>query len=268
MAQRPTFAGPNALPLDQESGRFIPGIMSDVMGQFDGDEEPLEGDVVENEDGSASIRKEHEEKEVTGHYENLAELLEESEMSTLAHDLMRKIENDKQARSKRDAQYEEGLRRSGLGNDAPGGANFEGASKAVHPAIAEVCVDFAAAAARELFPPNGPCKSKIEGEVTKDKIAVADRQTKLVNWQLTEEISEYCDELEQLLTQLPMGGSQYEKFWFDNVLGRIACQFVPIDNVYIPYSCTNFYSAFRITHATSRSRSGGRMKPASVSRGR
>ena len=48
-----------------------------------------------------------------------------------------------------------------MGKDAPGGATFFGASKVVHPVIAEACVDFASRTIKELFPPDGPVKTKI-----------------------------------------------------------------------------------------------------------
>src|SRR6185295_1974184 len=98
--------------------------------------------------------------------------------------------------------YQEALQRSGLGHDAPGGAEFEGASKVVHPMIAEACVDFAAAAIKELYPPDGPVRPKIVGEnMTPERMEKAQRKARHMNWQLTEQVKEYPHELEQLLTQ-------------------------------------------------------------------
>lgn len=213
------------------------------------DENPMGGDVVMQADGSALIiEKMEEEQEKVGFGANLAEEMEEVELDQLASDILKKLERDKESRKKRDEQYKEGIQRTGLGNDAPGGADFPGASRAVHPMIAEGCVDFAASAMKELFPPNGPGKTKIDGEVTAQKLQIAKRQERCLNWQLTEQISEYAEELEQLLTQLPLGGSQYQKFWQDRTLRRICTEFVPIDDVLLPYACSDFYSAQRITH--------------------
>ena len=83
---------------------------------------------------------------------------------TLANEYLDYIDVDKEARKQRDKQYEEGLRRTGLGKDAPGGATFDGASKVVHPVMAEACVDFAASSAKELLPPEGIVKSNIKGD--------------------------------------------------------------------------------------------------------
>ena len=111
-------------------------------------------DVEDTDDGGAivTINDESEEDESPEFYANLAETIPDSALSELADDLLDAIDRDKEARSLRDKQYEEGLKRTGLGNDAPGGASFQGASKVVHPILTEVSIDFAARAIKELFP--------------------------------------------------------------------------------------------------------------------
>ena len=143
--------------------------------------------------------------------------------------------------------HEEGLKRTGLGDDAPGGANFFGASKVVHPIMAEACVDFAARAIKEMFPPDGPVRTKVLGEVTEAKTDIAERKRDYMNWQLTEQIEEFRDEQEQLLTQLPLGGSQFMKMWYDDKKRRPCAEFVPIDNILLPFAAVNFYTAQRVT---------------------
>src|SRR5690606_37926750 len=138
--------------------------------------------------------------------------------------------------------------RTGLGDDAPGGAAFEGSSKVVHPILAESCVDFESRAIKELFPPSGPVKTHIVGKKTEEKLDRADRKARYLNYQLTTQMTEYRTELEQLLTQLPMGGSQYQKFWYDPDMQRPRSCFVPIDDVLLPYSVSDFYSSHRKTH--------------------
>ena len=218
-------------------------------------------EFIENEDGSVEIPLEGEFEETEGEFlENLAERFSEATLNFLSGELTELVEKDKKSREKRDKQYEEGLRRTGLGDDAPGGAEFDGASKVVHPVLAEACVDFSSRAIKELFPASGPVKPWVNGDVTPSKLEKASRKTRFMNWQLTTQIKEYRDELEQLLTQLPMGGSQYQKFWRDDKRKRICCEFVPVDEILLPYSATNFYTAPRVTHrqlisrATFRSR--------------
>ena len=181
-------------------------------------------------------------------YANLAETMPSWELANLGSELCDILEKDKEARKKRDEQYEEGLRRTGLGDDAPGGASFTGASKVVHPMLTQGCVDFSARVMKELFPPDGPAKDKIIGEVTLDKQEKAERLVKFMNWQMTQQMPEFRSELEQLSTQLPLGGGQYLKITWDGNKKRPLPQFVAIDDVYLPFAATNFYSAERKTH--------------------
>lgn len=181
-------------------------------------------------------------------YANLAEEMLEPDLNKLSSSLLELIGNDKDARKKRDEQYEEGLRRTGLGDDAPGGADFQGASKVVHPLLTEACVDFAARAMKEIFPTGGPAKDYIVGEQTTDRIQKAERKTKLLNWQMTVQCPEVRAELEQLMTQLPLGGAQYMKLGWDERRNRPNFLFVAIDDMYLPFAATNFYTAQRKTH--------------------
>jgi len=218
----------------------------DVLG-LDPDE--VEEEVIELEDGSVVVNYQEKSSPLKNpeFYENLAEVFDEGTLQSLAIEYLDYIDVDKESRKQRDKQYEDGLRRTGLGKDAPGGATFDGASKVVHPVMAESCVDFAAASARELLPPEGIVKANIKGEADKQKLAIADRKTNFLNWQLTEQIPEYRDEMEQLLTQLPLGGSQFLKWRFDIEQKRPMCEWVPIDNIFLPFSSTNFYTAQRVT---------------------
>ena len=144
-------------------------------------------DVEDTEDGGAIVRFGEEEEAVSESefYSNLAETLPEGDMDEVAQDFLGLISKDKEARKKRDEQYEEGIRRTGLGDDAPGGAQFQGASRVVHPMLTEVCVDFSARAIKEIFPAEGPAKDYIIGDETADKVAKAQRKTRYLNWQMT-----------------------------------------------------------------------------------
>jgi len=245
------------MPIPQDYGRFIPpaaqGDNEFASSEF-GDVAEVDlfdqPDVEEQDDGSAIVRLDDDTlgpEDSPDFYENLADSLSSYELSGIASKYIELVEKDKDAREGRDKQYEEGLRRTGLGQDAPGGASFMGASKVVHPIMAEGCVDFAARAIKELFPPDGPVRSKILGEVTEQKTMIAERKRDYMNYQLTEKIEEYRDEEEQLLTQLPLGGSQYMKIWYDESKRRPCAEFLPIDNVYLPFAAANFYTASRVT---------------------
>jgi hypothetical protein len=207
-------------------------------------------DVEDTEDGGAIVRlqDEAESQQNAEHFANIIDEVDQGDLEMAISELIDKITNDKEAREKRDKQYEEGIRRTGLGDDAPGGAQFTGANKVVHPMLVEACVDFSARVMKEIFPANGPVKSKIVGEKDQDKVEKADRKTDFMNWQLTEQMVEFRGELEQLSTQLPLGGGQYMKFMWNPLYKRPMAEFVPIDDIYLPFAATNFYTAERKTH--------------------
>ena len=213
------------------------------------DPQEVEEELIELDDGSVVVNFKEKLSPLKDpeFYANLAEEMDESTLDSLANEYLDYIDVDKEARKQRDKQYEEGLRRTGLGKDAPGGATFDGASKVVHPIMAEACVDFAASSAKELLPPDGIVKSNIKGTDDSAKEETADRKVTFMNWQLSEQVPEFRDEMEQLLTQLPLGGSQYLKWRYDEEQNRPTCEWIPIDNIILPYATTNFYSSARIT---------------------
>jgi chaperonin GroES len=203
-------------------------------------------ETEEQPDGSAIVTMEEDGPEINpDFYANMAEDYDDFKLMTLASRYVDLLKKDKDAREQRDKQYEEGIRRTGMGNDAPGGATFMGASKVVHPSMAEGCVDFAARAIKEMFPPDGPVRTKILGKMDEIKSERAERKRDYLNWQITEQIEEFRDEQEQLLTQLPLGGSQYFKLWFDEQKKRPCVEFLPIDRVILPFAASNFYTAER-----------------------
>ena len=199
------------MPIPQDFNRFIPPLSASAEEEAEFGDTPVtqlfdqDSEVEELPDGSAIVKLEDDFKgpdETPDFYENLSESMDIWKQAPISQKYLELIEKDKEAREERDKQYEEGIRRTGLGHDAPGGASFQGASKVVHPVMAEACIDFAARAIKELFPADGPVKSKILGEVTEEKTKRAERKRDYMNWQLTEQIEEYRDEEEQMLTQL------------------------------------------------------------------
>ena len=230
------------------------------MADIDDNEDPT---VTENDDGSATVDMPDIETEEQADgsaivtiegggpqdnpdfYGNMAEWYSESDLGSMTMRYLDLLETDKQARTQRDKQYEEGIKRTGMGNDAPGGATFMGASKGVLPAVADGCVDFAAKAIKDMFPPDGPVRTKVLGKMDELKQEKSERKRDYLNWQITEQIEEFRDEQEQLLTQLPLGGSQYFKLWFDDKKKRPCVEFLPIDRMILPFAATNFYTAQR-----------------------
>jgi hypothetical protein len=211
----------------------------------------MDDSVEETDDGGAIVRMDDEDEapaDESDFYKNLAPEIDEAELDALAVELVQKIDYDKDSRKERDKQQEEAIRRTGLGNDAPGGADFEGASRVVHPMLTKATVEFESRAISELLPPEGPVKDFIPGESTQARVEKARRKKTYMNWQFKIQMPEFRAELEQLLTQLPLGGSQYLRLVYDHRKRRPVPIFVPIDDVYLPYAASSFYTAERSTY--------------------
>src|SRR5690606_3395262 len=152
------------------------------------------------------------------------ELFPVLEAQKIVTELVDSIKADKQSREDFDKVYAEGIRRTGLGDDAPGGASFQGASKAVHPLLSKAAIDYASRAMGELFPGGGQIVrdevlgqsddfgSKKEREAYAARCDKAKRIAALMNWQLVHDVPEFRLEMDRLLTQTPLAGSQF-MFW-------------------------------------------------------
>ncbi|MEY5060728.1 MAG: hypothetical protein RIS45_649, partial [Planctomycetota bacterium] len=252
MAKRPRLTIgelPDGAPVDAEAAPLEEEL---ALLRAEAAEEPELTDegYVELEDGSVLIPDVAAEVDpaLSEFSVNLADVLDETELGPLGTETLRLIEQDIRAREKRDEQYAEGIRRTGLGNDAPGGADFEGASRVVHPMLAKGCVDFASRAIKELFPAQGPAKTQIIGDQTEAKLARAERKKTYMNWQLTTGVPENRAEVERLLSQVPLGGSQYKRWWWDPEARRPRTEAVFIDDVFMPYGHSDFYTSPRVAY--------------------
>lgn len=216
---------------------------------------PLSDDqIVDTEDGGADVILERAGEKVPtadseDFYENLAESLPETYLESMCSDLLDAIDRDKETRKKRDKQYEEGLKRTGLGKDAPGGAEFEGASKAVHPMLTKAAVEFSARAMKEIFPAQGPAKSFIPGTLTKERVQKGARLVKYFNKLTTVKMPEFRPGLEQTCSQSCLAGVQYMRFRWCGRLRRQVASVIHVDKLYLPFEATSLWAAERITFA-------------------
>lgn len=209
----------------------------------------VKSEIIDTDDGGAIIKMgEESERPNREWYDNISDDFDDEVKNKIATRLLEDIDRDKRAREKREKDYEEAIKRTGLGKETPGGADFEGASKAVHPMLTEAVVDFQSRSIKELMPPNGPVKTYIPGDnPDADRFRKGERIKNYMNWQFIKQMPDFRTELEQLLSQTPLGGSQYLRLVWDDQKKRPVPQFWPSDDVYIPYAASNFYTSDRVT---------------------
>ena len=186
------------------------------------------------------------------HFANLAEYLGEEELSDLADKVIEGFEADKDSRSEWDETLTRGLDLLGLKFEETGTA-FEGSCAATHPLIIESAVKFQSKASQELLPASGPVRTQIIGDPDSQIVQQANRVRKFMNYELTEMMPEYFDEMERMLFHLPIVGSAIVKMYYDGGLERPTAEHIPIDQFYVNYSATDLRRADRYTHVIYKS---------------
>lgn len=252
---RPMGDLPPGAMLPEDEGSMVTGadseqLQADLEALDASNQDLSEGDVVEQPDGSAvvKVRTEVEKRDAAEFDANLADgIIDAAELVHMGMEFCELIAADKEARKERDKQYAEGIKRTGM-SGVKVGADFDGASSVTHPMLARGCVDFASKAIKELFPSSGPVRTQIIGDQTDHKIDRAERKKTYMNWQLTEQIPEHRPEFEKMLSQLPLGGSQYKRWWYDLKMERARTMAVYIDDVFLPFDQNDFYTTPRLTH--------------------
>ena len=186
------------------------------------------------------------------HFANLAEYLSEDELDTIAGQVIDGFEADKNSRDEWDETLSRGLDLLGLKFEETGTA-FQGSCAAVHPLIIESAVKFQSKASQELLPANGPVRTQIIGDPNSDIVQQANRVRRFMNYELTEMMPEYFDEMERMLFHLPIVGSAIVKMYYDSLSGRPLAEHVPIDQFYVNFSATDLRRATRYTHVIYKS---------------
>jgi|TARA_R100000750_G_scaffold30276_3_gene19301 hypothetical protein len=180
-------------------------------------------------------------------YRNLAEEIDERELSALANDILSMYKEDRESRADWERTYSEGLSLLGMESDERS-QPFQGASGVYHPLLSEAVAQFQASAYKELLPAGGPVSTRVIGRVTPERTTQAARVKEFMNYQITEVMQEYDPELDQMLFYLPLSGSSFKKIYYDEGLDRAVCKFITSEDLVVPYETTDLQSASRITH--------------------
>jgi hypothetical protein len=184
---------------------------------------------------------------------NLAEFMDEGDLSGMAGNLCHDIDNDKNSRKDWEQTYVDGLKLLGLKYEDRT-EPWNGACGVVHPLITEAVVKFQSETIMETFPAQGPVMTKIVGKETTEKKEAAARVQADMNYQLTERMVEYRPEHEKMLWSLPATGSAFKKVYFDPNLGRQVSMFVPAEDILLPYGTSNIDTCHRVTHVMRKTK--------------
>lgn len=211
--------------------------------------------LVELDDGGVEITfgEVEEDVEMAPFDANLAEYLDDSTLLTLANDLVGYVQADINSRKDWADTFVKGLEVLGFKYDERTDP-WEGACGVYSTVLAEAAIRFQAEAMSETFPAAGPVRTKIIGEVTREKEDAALRVQVDMNYELTDVMIEYRPEHERMLYTLGLAGSAFKKVYFDPNIGRQVAIFIPPEDVIVPYGASNIESAERVTHVMRKTK--------------
>jgi hypothetical protein len=178
---------------------------------------------------------------------NLAEFMDDGELSGLAEELVGDFDKDVMDRRDWIKTYVDGLKLLGL-NYEERTEPWQGACGVFHPMLTESVVRFQSEAMMETFPAMGPVKTQIVGAIDLLREEAAARVREDMNYQLTEVMTEYRPEHEKMLWSLPLAGSAFKKVYFDPNKGRQVAVFIPAEDIVVPFGASSIEDAERVTH--------------------
>ena len=217
-----------------------------------GDEPALEITIEDPEsveigiDGEPILRIEEGEDE-DDFDQNLAEVLSEQALQTLASELTGDFDADISSRKDWIQTYVDGLELLGMKIEERS-EPWEGACGVYHPMLSEALVKFQAETMMETFPAAGPVKTQIIGKDTPEKKEAAERVQADMNYQITDVMKEYRPEHERMLWGLGLAGNAFKKVYYDPHLERQVSMFCPAEDVVVPYGASSLEAAERVTH--------------------
>ena len=160
------------------------------------EEMPSEGmdiEIIQDDDGGVivdfdpSMRNRGDEGDFN---RNLAEELESSLLGVVGNELMGEFDANKASRKDWEDTYRDGLDMLGF-TYSERTLPFRGSTGVTHPLLAEAATQFQAQAFNEMLPPDGPVRTAIVGEPTKDKEQQARRVKEFMNYYITNVMEEY-----------------------------------------------------------------------------
>jgi len=205
----------------------------------------LDGSPIEK---SANARK-------TGWFDNLVDEIDAAELSMIAHNLMKGVQDDLDSRKEWIEDRAQGIKLLGLKVEIPGlagaadGAPVEGMSRVRHPLLLEAVLRFQANARSELLPTDGPVKIREDNNnanLQSDQLA-NDLENDL-NHYLTSTAKEYYPDTDRMLLMLGFGGTAFKKVYFCPLRNRPVSESIDADDLIVNNSATDLSNAKRITH--------------------
>ena len=180
--------------------------------------------------------------------ENIATLLSEEKLAEIGSLVVEEFELDSLSRAD---LVEINKKAMDLAKQTPKKKSFPfpNAASVKLPMITVAAIQFASRAFPALVPDENIINVKIIGEDKDDKkLERGERVSKFMDYQLTEDISNWLDDTDRMLHTLPVTGTCFRKVYYDSMLEKAQAIFLTFDDVVVNIKAANLKTARRVTH--------------------
>ena len=197
------------------------------------------------------------EDEISPHDRNLALRIEDDDLSVLADDLIRLIDQDDQSRQSWVDRRAREIDFLGIDPEemAPGSTR-EGMAGVRHPVLLDAVTRFQANARDELLPADGPAKVRVDHpddgtEPVPNGMSVDDLAEAFetdINIYLTEIATEYVPSTDKMLFGLGLSGMAFQKVFHCPLRQRPVIEAVSSTDIIVSNDIEDIQNASRVTH--------------------
>ena len=249
-----TYRSPPPVPSGDVGGVVVVQTDSPDIVNFDPGSNTTQ---IELPDGSVSISlgpPKPDLKKDEDFYDNIAEHIDDANLSIIAERLLAGIESDIQSRASWLENVTSGISLLGLemkktrGASISGSTPSEGISDVDHPLLLEAVLRFQSNARGELLPTDGPVKVSNSGQETQLTTKLAEALEKDLNTYLTKTAPEYYPDTDRMLLLLGFSGISFKKGYHHPLKRRPVIESIGAKDLIVSNAATDIEGAGRVTH--------------------
>lgn len=200
--------------------------------------------TIENSDGSVEVILSKKKLVASESSDNLASQIEEKQLDAIGSQVLEEFKSDLQSRTDWSSRRANWRKLFGMSSDKKS-FPWENASNVKIPTIFIAAVQFQSRAFEAIFAQKELLKAKVTDSA---KVNHGKRVAAHMNWQLTEQMTEWEADMDSLLLQLPLDGSVFKKTYRSADNTKNESFYILVDDFVVPYDARTLAHARRKTH--------------------
>lgn len=225
------------------------GLDTQAISQMSGQPQPLPGGMgAEIEESPEHETSEADTLRAILESANFAEKLSEEKLAKIGSEAKKGLDADLASRNEWEQCIEEWTNLA-LQYREDKSFPWQGSSNVKYPLLTTAAMQFAARAYPSLVPSDGKVvKTTVIGkDETGEKYKKADRVSTYMSYQLMKEMTDWEEDMDKLLLQLPIVGTVFKKTFWDPVEEKPCSRMILPQNLVVNYWAKDLESAERVT---------------------